>query len=699
MRKVPIDFETASTVDIKKFGGAAYVRHPSTIVHCAVFIPPGQDKWVLVTRKDLETNAPSAQLLRLLVEEALTCDDLVFEAHNAAFERGIWRHIMVKRFGFPELPIHKWFCTMAKARSFGCPSSLEEAALFLRLPVQKDKDGYKVMLKLCKPKDGGTYWTPEEVPEDFRKLYDYCAVDVLTQVGISQALPDLSPREQAIWAENERMNDEGVYCDIELAKRVVALCEEEKSKIFQEFQKTTGTTLTPRQRTKIKQWAKEQGYDLPDTKATTIRKLEEEFSPLLKKAFALVEKANKASVAKFNKILLQCDATGIIYDILAYHKASTGRYAGQGAQFQNMKRPPGKFNMNRTIEIVMSASLPLLTVLYPNVMEIFANITRGVIIAPPGKRLMVVDYASMEMRILTWIVENAEKLQQIREGVDVYCKAASVIYGYECNPKDHKDERFVGKVAELALGYNGGIGALVRMADMYGLDLAPLFSKLWINSTFDEREKAEYAYKDYLRKFYLDEDNEGYTPAPPEVGLTADIIKQRWRAANPLVVRYWKQIESAAADAIESRSPVQVGKLTFFMYRNFLMVKLPSGRTMAYPYPRVEADEKGRRKVVYWSGDKKKNIPKYGCPTYGGKLVENIVQAIQRDLTVYGILKVRRTKYQIYFHVHDEFVAAVPIGEGSLEEFERLMSEGDTWTEGLPIAVEGWEGPRYGKAA
>lgn len=703
-RRLYIDFETRSEVDLKNVGGALYAEHPSTQIMCIgyKFAPSGS--YTITVPND------SGRLDDLSLWEAAADPNVIFVAHNAPFEQAIWAEIMVKRYGYPEVPIRRWRCTMAKALASGLPGSLAQAAALLCLEAKKDLDGRDNMLKLSKPRRGEERWyTPRNSPEEFRKLYLYCTQDVRVCEQLDAELRDLSPKEQLVWCIDQRINQQGVYVDLDAIDKAIAFASAQKAIAMAEFaEDTNGEVSSPTRRKKLQEWLKLNGVDLKDTKKSTVLKALSDdmfMSPAAKRVLEASIAMNKTSLAKYTKMKSAARSRdGLLRGMFAYYGAHTGRWAGRLVQLHNLPRP--KVDINTAVATMLAGSFWLFAFNYANITEALSSSIRGMIIAPPGKRLFVGDYSAIEACVLPWLAGDDAKLQLFRDKVDIYLRAATTIYGYPCTDKHtHALERLVGKVAELALGYGGGIGAFVKMAEAYGVDLSVIFESLWESATPLEKANAVKAYNQYCARC----EKYGIDKAPIQVGYTADIIKQRWRANNPLVVKFWKDLERAAEEAISTKQPVSCGKLTFFMHRQFLVCKLPSGRCVFYPYPKISVKPNRPGLVDEEDGDYPEDEDAWQKPqlsyirgirgriwTYGGSLSENFTQAVARDILVDAMIRMEPI-YPWCMHVHDEGVAYVSEGYGSLKEFKELMEKREVWSETIPISVEAWEGYRYGK--
>jgi DNA polymerase len=622
--------------------------------------------------------------------------DVIFVAHNAYFERKIWRAKMVP-LGFPDIPRERWKCTMAKAVAHGLPASLDQVARALNLSVKKDMAGHKMMLKLCKPKKDGTFWREWEVPEDFEVLYDYCIGDVFAERQLDKRLKDLSKSEKRVWEIDQRINDDGVWLDLPLIRKAIVISEEHKKRIKNAFSEVTGSDFSPRQRGRFKDWLFDNGVVVDDTKKTTLEKTDTE-NHLVSEAIRLVGESNKTSLAKYPAMLMKSDAGGRARELLAYHSAHTGRWGGRGIQVQNL--PHTKFGMDALCNVLEVADYDYFCENYFDVVTPLSSGLRGMIIPEPGYDFIVGDYKSIEAVALAWLAGNFDKLDDFNAGRDLYCAAATPIFGRVITP-EMKDERSVGKVGELALGYEGGIAAYVNMSVSYRVDLTPVIEPLMKSATSQEWEDCAKSYLLYLKR--IDEENKKLKakkkalkePAPKMLCYTADLIKQRWRVKNAKIVQFWKDQQAAAILAVKSGKVIECGWITWFVNGDFLYARLPTGRDIRYPFPKVSSTGRSD-KLTFWTVN---SLTKKWSEedTYGGKLTENIVQGLCRDIMVFCMKDIEDSMYKTRFTVHDELITMVPHGKGSAEELQGYMEQPIECLPGFPIRAECWRGPRYEK--
>lgn len=659
-----IDFETASRCDLRAEGLANYAADPSTIVHCMAYA--FDDEAV-----DIMGNDWAGWVMPPRIEKHIQGGGLVY-AHNAAFELAVWNQIMVPRFGWPKLDPAQCRCTMAMAYAMGLPGALENAAPALGLDMRKDAAGKRVMLQLCRPRPEGRLWRPDDDPIKFADLYEYCKQDVEVERALHQRLMELSASEQALWVLDYQINQQGVRVDLPAISQALKLVETEKARLDGEMLKTTGGVVGSCTEVQLLvKWIRAQGVELTGVaKADVLDSLAGGLPPAVRRALELRKEAAKSSTAKLLAMKERASADSRVRGIHQYHGASTGRWAGRGIQPQNLPRPrPGIKPKDVHDMIDMFKNPGLLDMSYGPIMDALADCVRGMIIPDPGHDLVAVDFSAIEARVLAWLAGEEAVLNIFRTHGRIYEAAAAGIYHVPMAQVD-KTQRQIGKVAVLALGYGGGVGAFQSMARNY-------------NITIEDVE--------------------------------ADDIKKAWRLANPAIVKYWWALERAAMDAVAvggTHTAGPVGRqVAFKRAGSFLWCKLPSGRVLCYPYPEVRATStpngSERDSLTYMtvvSNVKAKLIEDPASSgtwkrvgTYGGSLAENVTQAVARDLLASAMLRLAEHDAKIVLHCHDEVVIEAPICSWSVSEVEALMAEAPSWAAGLPLAAEGWRGTRYRK--
>lgn len=686
-----IDFETRSFLDVRNVGAWPYAEHESTEILCLSSRLPRTEPNLWVPGMGHPEN-----LLNYIEQNGLC------EAHNAQFERAIWLRIMLEKMGYP-IP-KRWMDTMAVCAYKALPLGLDAVGEVLNLNIKKDKRGKYLLDKLSKPRKP-TKKDPRIWIDDwdlYDELYDYCDRDTETEEELSITIGDLPPAEYKLWMLDQKINQRGVYLDMEAIKAAKVVCEQIEVKWNAELAGVTGGAVTKgTQVARIKKWCDEQGVVIDSLGKDILKDMlkddekREFLPPQVRRALQIRLELGMASTAKINKFLETVCKDGKVRGMLQYHGAGTGRWAGRGAQPQNFPRGITKpkdyvhhllgttsltygtidendYDAARSEELIADIKLmdsDYLEIKYGTAMGAVSSALRGMMTASPGNRLMVADFSAIEAVVLAWVCGEESKLDVFRNKLDPYCETASGIFGFKVDKKiakdpshpefkKHSDARQTGKTCELAFGYQGGVGA-------------------WRN--FDRTESKT-----------DDEINE---------------TKDTWRANHPNIQDAWYGFERAALNAVSTGKPHHYNGITFGTMTdkagNWMYIQLPNGRKLWYYDPELHDDEtpwgKPCKKLSYQGKDNNRGGAWGRVETYGGKLTENIVQAIARDLMVEGMIQVEILGYRIILTVHDEIIADVPFGFGSQKEFEEAMAYVPPWAKGCPVAVDGWTGHRYRK--
>lgn len=667
MRKLTFDFETRSAAPIKTCGAAAYAQHPSTDAVCLALKWQGEEPVIWYSEGFRFPECPDWADLPLVSDEqmfGMVMSADIVEAHNAQFEFYIWKYVMT-RYGFPMFDKAKLRCSAAKAATFGLPRTLEGACAAMGVPQQKDMDGSRLMLRLCKPRkphkdemlrdaDWQTrlYWNG--TPEEFAREGRYCLQDVRAEESFSSALPELIDSEQKLWQLDLDINDRGVCIDTPAVNAILSAINEHTEEATDEFKRITGLG-SPKQRNATLKVLEALGSEM---EGLTARDVEAELSTTnndtVRRILELRKSLAKSSTAKYTTMLsAKCDDDRI-RGCLMYHGAGTGRWSGRLIQPQNF--PRGTFSdVDTCINLFTQHRSGDVKLMYGDVMAAASTCLRGMIVPAKGKEFVCADYSSIEGRVLAWLAGEETALEVYRSGKDPYKVAASAIYHVPYEDVA-KPQRQIGKVAELALGYQGAVGAFSAMATNYGV-------------TLPENEIRE--------------------------------IVEKWRESRPMTVSYWRDLDHACMTAVANPGKiVEVRSVKFRSTGKFLALRLPSGRCLWYAAPRIEEENTkwgAVRKLVVYDGVDSVTRKWTTQKMYGGLITENITQATARDLLVNGMFAVEAAGYPVVFHVHDEMISEVPEGFGSVEEFEKLMCTLPDWAGGLPIKAEGWRGKRYKK--
>lgn len=647
LNNLVIDFETRSECDLKKCGGYIYASHPSTTILCMGFSYQGK-KYLW---KENESLPP--ELFKFIGE----CDFVV--SHNYMFEYYIWNIVGKNKFLFPDIPFHKWDCTLSRACAYALPRGLEMLGGALGLPVEKDMKGNRVMLKLSKPRK------PSKLnkdlycndPADFEILYNYCLKDIEVQTLVDEKLYTLSEKEKKVWALDFKINDRGIPVDIDSVKIALSYADRfslEQNKLLSAI--TKGAISSSGQSAATLGYFYMHGFDdLSSLTASDVKKALESGENLpdnIKQILEIRQKLAKSSVRKLQAMLYRVADDGRIRGGLVYHGATTGRWAGAGIQIQNFPRP----TIDEPEQVIEDLQLGFDAFYekYPDMLGAISSALRYFIRAPEGKELVVSDFAAIEARAVFWLAESALGTMQLAQGRDIYKEMAARILKKPVEGIT-KDERQLGKQAILGAGFGMGASKFKITCEGYGMDISD-----------DMAEKAVKAYR------------ETYEDIPA----------------------FWYGVENAAVAAIKTGQLTTYKKVKFKVIGDYLFCQLPSGRKLSYYKPKLQ------KTATPW-GAEKDQMTFMGVDsftkkwtrqsTYGGKLVENITQAVARDIMVNSMENVEALGWHVIFTVHDELVCEVDKDSVTVEEFDKQMSAVPSWAIDLPLKVETYISKRYKK--
>ena len=613
---VIVDVETRSTLDLKKVGAARYAADPTTDVWCVAWC---------VDDGPVQLWIPGDPV------PAEIADASEVVAHNAGFERAIFRHILTKPpHNWPDIPLDRWRCTMAASLALALPARLAQVAKALSLPEQKaSKTIVSLMMKPRRPRGdedpNGIYWFDDA--EHREALYAYCRQDVETERALYRWLPPLSAAEQALWQLDQIVNDRGFYCDGALIEKAIAIAAAAEREIQTEFQQLTGLN-SANQIEKFLAWLAAHGCGVTDLQKATLSQAlrRTSLAPEVRRTIELRREAAHAAANKFPALQAWRGLDGRVRNWATFHGAGTGRWSAQGPQPQNFRKEAD--GIAAKFAAVMTGDVATVRAIGEPI-EIIGDIARAAICAPSGYKLLTADYSAIESRVLAWIADEPAKMAMWARfdetgdpDDDPY-----VIIGRKLGfPKE--TARQFGKIADLAFGYGGGIGA--------------------------------------YRNFAPEDDNVS----------DAEIKRQQltWRAQHPQTEQFWHGIERAAISAIHnSPKPERYGRLMLRCERlhdiPFLFITLPSGRSISYPFVRLFRRERGFWAVSFMdnailAGGWTEYRPGRGM--WGGGFTENIVQGIARDLLAAAMTRLEASGYPIVLHVHDAIVCEVPNGVSEL---------------------------------
>lgn len=677
MKTIRIDVETYCDLDLKKVGVYKYVEHASFDMLFLSYMTDNDE----VVRLDIK----SGDVLPFRLRQDLVDPNVRKTAHNVPFEV-----VTIRKFFGLDLDWTQWRCTLVKAAYLGLPLGLGDVAKVLRLSDQKDAKGTALITywsKPCKPTkaNGGRLRNlPEHNVEKWEQYGQYNEQDVRTEAAVQaycEASPDLPPVEWKYWEMDQRINDRGIYIDREFVEAAIRESSNYQTAVLAEMHSICGID-SPKKLQRLKAWIfQESGVELTKLDKEFYKDFEpSEWPDHVARVLELREAGSRASVDKYDAMLRYLNEDSRVRGILQFYGANrTGREAGRAIQPQNMKKnfdndgqlagEAKRLGVSvAAVKAVVGSSLEtareavrkgLASVLYDDVTEVVGMLVRTAMCAPVGKTLAVSDFSAIEARVISWLAGEDWQLDVFRGDGKIYEATASRMFNVPIEQITKGSPlRAKGKVASLALGYQGGAGALITMGAL----------------------------------------REGLTEDE------LDPIKSAWRIANPRIVDLWKKVNAAAKHAIEKRTTYKLQlkytSLIFSYARGFLFITLPSGRRLSYYGAKVEQGPKGAR-ITYWGINNQAGKPKIWMKldTYGGKLVENITQAVARDCLFDSMLRIDKAGIDIVLHVHDEIVAEceAEAGDETLALMESIMAVSPLWAKDLPLRGDGYVTTIYRK--
>lgn len=646
-RRLFIDLETFSSVDIKAAGAFRYMESPDfeiLLVAYAWDAGPVQ----LIDMREREITGDYGTWNDVV--DALRDPSVVKVAHNCAFERAA-----LGRYLGQYLPPEEWEDTMVLAAYNGIPLSLDASGAALGLPAQKIKEGTLLINYFCKPckatgaNGGRTRNLPGHAPEKWQRFREYCRRDVEVSQAIYYRLHrfPVTDFERRIWALDARINERGVMVDVDLAKAAVELDDAYKAECMAEMRQLTGLE-NPGSVAQLKGWLEGRGLFVDSLdKAAVSDLLDKSKDPTTVRVLQLRQLLGKTSTKKYGTMLAAAGEGDRVRGLTQYYGAGrTGRWAGRLVQLQNL--PQNHLDAIGSVrELVRQRDLETLELIYGNVTDVLSQLIRTALIAKPGHTFLVADFSAIEARVTAYLAGEKWRQEVFASGGDIYCASASQMFHVPVEKHGVNGHlRQKGKIAELALGYGGGVGAMKNFgADKMGM-------------TDDEMQE----------------------------------IVANWRAASPTIPKFWRDAEKAARLALEN--PGRVYRLPCGVrYRkdaDALRCQLPSGRWLSYWGARLEDG------VIVYMGQGGQSGAWMKKDTWGGKLVENIVQAYARDCLAVAMDRLDAAGFAICFHVHDEVVAEAPDGS-RWEDMAAIMGQPIDWAPGLLLRADGYETKFYRK--
>lgn len=665
MSRLNIDIETYSSVDLKKSGLYKYVQAPNFQVLLFAYSLNGEPVQVV--------DLASGERIPQHIIQALFDPNVEKRAWNAAFE---W-YSLGEHFGLPRDQLIAWLwqwkCSMVHAYYCGYPGSLAAASAALELPQDKRKMsvGGALIRTFCVPqkptnRNGGRIrTTPIHEPEKWQTFKEYCANDVIAEMAIADKLDAFPVPEQEwqLWRIDMEINERGVECDQKLVDAAIQMLDAETEALISEAVQLTGIE-NPKSVQQLSKWLEEEtGEEIANLRKGTVAKMIDELDDgKAKRVLEIRQELSKSSTKKYAAMRETICDDGRIRGLLQFYGANrTGRWAGRLVQVQNLPRSSlDVLNTKREAEflslarqLVKQGNANGLRLAFGSLSDTLSQLIRTAIIARPFTTLHVADFSAIEARVLAWLAGEQWRIEVFKTHGKIYEASASQMFGVPIEQIDRgSDLRQKGKVAELALGYQGGPNALISMGAL-------------------------------------------------EQGLTEDElpeIVERWRNANRAIVDFWYAIGGAAMHAVQTGEAVGLRGLVIAREidsrtgQDFMTIRLHSGRKLYYPQPRIAENQFGRPAIHYMGVENGKWSE---LSTYGGKLTENVVQAISRDCLATAITKLHAQDYEIVMHVHDEIVAEQ---EGNrLDEMIEVMREPIPWAPGLPLDAAGFISDFYMK--
>lgn len=644
MRTLAIDIETFSSIDLIKGGVYAYTSSLDFEILLFAFAFDADDVQIV--------DLASGEKLPEDVVKALTDDTFIKTAYNANFERTSISAYLKK-----QLTAISWQCTAVQAAILGLPLSLDGVAQVLGLEQQKMREGkdlikyFSMPCKETKINEGRTRNLPCHSPEKWQIFKDYCIRDVDVERAIRAKIEKypISQQEQEFYILDQQINDKGVLIDKNLVEKAIACDKLNKDETFEQAQKLTGLD-NPNSVAQLKEWLLENGVEVESLSKKVVADLAKESDGEVERLLNFRLQLAKTSIKKYEAMERAVCPDGRVRGLLQFYGANrTGRWAGRLVQVQNL---PQNHEVDLTLarNLLKQGRFDDLDLFFDSVPNLLSELIRTAFIPKPNHRFMVADFSAIEARVIAWLAGEKWRMDVFATHGKIYEASASQMFKVPIDEITKGSPlRQKGKISELALGYGGSVGALTAMGAL-------------------------------------------------EMGVEADELQPlvtAWRNANPNITKLWWDIDRAAIKAVKDKIPQTIGKIHIEMKSGILFITLPSGRKLSYIKPRIEINKFGREGITYEGIGTTKKWER--IDTYGPKLVENIVQAIARDLLAEAMIRVADKGYEIVMHCHDEVVIEAPMEFGFLEDVCALMAIAPDWADGLPMRADGYECDFYKK--
>lgn len=649
MRTLSIDIETFSSNDIK-FGVHKYVDANDFEILLFAYAFDNEPVKII--------DFTAGGVLPPEVVTALADKEVIKTAFNAAFEITCLSKV------YPDLiKREQWECTSVLALYNSLPPGLGPTAKALGFEEDKQKDTRgKALIRFfclpCKPtktNGGRTRNLPEHDREKWETFKEYCKQDVVVERAIRQQIITNSPgmSEHRLWLLDQRINDCGVKIDRVLVDNAIRFNVDYSTRLTMKLKRLTRLS-NPNSVSQLKGWVEKQlDMEIPGLdKAAVAELLTKDLPNNVRMALRYRAKISKTSVKKYEAMANSVCSDGRIHDLFQFYGSRTGRWAGRNVQLQNLPRNYMP-DLDEARNCVKAGNLDVMDLLYDDIPDVLSQLIRTALVADAGKRFIVADFSAIEARVIAWLAGETWRQEVFANGGDIYCASASAMFGVPVVKNGINGHlRQKGKVAELALGYQGGPGALIAMG---ALDMG-----------LSEEELPDIVYK--------------------------------WREASPHIVAFWSGLERAAMNAIKYNEDnyFSFRGIKFYMQDGNLMMVLPTGRCLCYRDAAIGVNRFDNPSITY-KGLNQVTRQWTTLETYGGKLVENCVQAAARDCLGSAMLRLDKAGYKIVGHIHDEVILETPEGKGSLDEAIKIMTENRIWNEGLKMDAAGFENPYYMK--
>lgn len=644
MRTLAIDIETYSDIDLQKSGVYAYTASPNfEILLFAYSFDDGEVEVI---------DMANGEKIKDEIILALMDDRIVKIAYNAQFERTC----LSKHLGTYLSPV-SWQCTMAQSATLGLPMSLEGVALVLGLEEQKMKEGkelirfFTIPCKQTKANGGRTRNLPQHAPEKWDSFKEYCKKDVEVEMAIRRRIAGypISLKDQNVYILDQQINDRGVLVDMELVEKAMECDRLYKEETITQAQLLTGLE-NPNSVAQLKEWLLENGIEVDSLSKKNVTELVKETDGDIEELLNMRLQLAKTSIKKYEAIERTVCPDGRVRGLFQYYGANrTGRFAGRLVQVQNLPQNH-LFDLELARSLVKNGQFCILEMLYDSVPNVLSELIRTAFVPKKGHRFIVADFSAIEARVIAWLAGEKWRMDVFKTHGKIYEASASQMFHVPIEEVTKGSIlRQKGKIAELALGYGGGVGALTSMG---------------ATSMGVKEEELQ--------------------------GLV-----NVWRDSNPNITRLWWDIDKAALKVVKERTVETVGRIKLHYERGMMFITLPSGRRLCYIKPRIEPNKFGRDGITYEGIGATKKWER--IETYGPKLVENIIQAIARDLLVEAMLNVSDKGYDIVMHCHDEVIVEAHVNFGSVDDICSIMAINPSWAKGLHLRADGYECMFYRK--